>query len=97
MANMSQTIGDMNTGQHVNDYSAMGHYMQAVDAFATIRQPMDMDKTTLLPSLVHLQSDDSLFGESKQNGFGGDNKMMKYHGISAITDGRMNMTELTAP
>ena len=55
-----------------------------------------VDKQTLLPSIAHLQSDDSLFGDSK-HGFDADSKMMKHHGISGMTDNRMNMTMVTQP
>jgi len=54
-----------------------------------------VDKQTLLPSIAHLQSDDSLFGESKTNE--GNSKLVKYnHHISNATN-RLNATELTAP
>ena len=58
---------------------------------------MDGEKQTLLPSIAHLQSDDSLFGDESKHGFGGDSKIGKHHGVSHITDNRMNMTEITAP
>lgn len=32
----------------------------------------------MLPSIAHLQSDDSLFGESKHAGFGGDSKLDRH-------------------
>ena len=68
------------------------------------------DKQTLLPSIAHLQSDDSLFGESK-SGFGDQSRMQQHpqtnkaggkvtmqgvHKVSTRTE-RMNATEFTAP
>ena len=76
--------------QRINENSALDQY----------RHNIDVEKQTLLPSIAHLQSDDSLFGDSK-HGFGGDSKLdkhaAKYQGTSNITENRMNMTEITQP
>ena len=98
-ANLSRTIGDELNEGRINDNSGLGQYdpmnvtaRQAQNAtlLATMRQ-QEGDKQTLLPSIAHLQSDDSLFGESKVGI--GESKVRNF--LSA--DLRLNATELTAP
>ena len=101
---MSRTIGDINSNQdgdidHYHTILPEASGMagdSALDKYTTARMPFDVEKQTLLPSIAHLQSDDSLFGESKTNE--GNSKLVKYnHQISNGTNNRLNATELTAP
>ena len=57
-ANLSRTIQDDHPpDRRINDNSGLEQY-------ANIRE-LDEEKRTLLPSIAHLQSDDSLFGASQ--------------------------------
>ena len=98
-ANLGRTIGDELNEGRINDNSGLGQYDpmnatarqgQNATLLATMRQ-QEGDKQTLLPSIAHLQSDDSLFGESKVGI--GESKARNF--LSA--DLRLNATELTAP
>lgn len=54
------------------------------------RGDAEADKQTLLPSIAHLQSDDSLFDSKTVLA-----DMKIQHGVSQVTDGRMLSTKLT--